>query len=241
MMGRTHAVCGAALYLAAQPAMNAIGVVPTEPTTLAVGIIAAAGAALLPDLDSPHATVTHSLGIVTKVLTSFITKLAGGHRNGTHSLIGVACFTAFSILMALHPISSAIYAGLLLAMGLASLRIAYKKVTWHHTLTVMAAVIAIVTATTIDIPISLSVIPVATAVGVIAHLIGDMMTKEGCPLLYPFSKKRFRFLGLTTGGAWETVVTWVLVLVIVLLCGWQAGVLPAMGKLDWAWLIELLR
>ncbi|WP_163528395.1 metal-dependent hydrolase [Halobacillus ihumii] len=54
-------------------------------------------------------------------------------------------------------------------------------------------------------------------VGVCSHLLGDFITKKGIPLLYPFSKKHFRFIvTFTTGSSAEKMI--VMALVVANIC-----------------------
>ena len=111
MMGRTHATSGAVAFLALAPALDTYGIVPATPVTIVAGTLAAAGAALLPDLDHEHATVAQSLGFVTRSLTKIVSKISGGHRNGTHSLLGAVLFTALSWQASVSPVATAIILG----------------------------------------------------------------------------------------------------------------------------------
>jgi len=63
-MGRTHATSGAVAFLAVLPLLHQAGL-PLTPLAVPVAAIAAAGAATLPDLDHPQATVSQSLGPAT--------------------------------------------------------------------------------------------------------------------------------------------------------------------------------
>jgi membrane-bound metal-dependent hydrolase YbcI (DUF457 family) len=48
------------------------------------------------------------------------------------------------------------------------------------------------------------VIALAFAVGVAAHIVGDCLTPEGCPILWPLGY-RFSLHLFTTGTRWETL------------------------------------
>jgi inner membrane protein len=47
-------------------------------------------------------------------------------------------------------------------------------------------------------------------VGYISHLLADMLTSRGCPVLFPFSKKNIRFMNITTGSTSEYIAAAVL-------------------------------
>ncbi len=82
MMARSHALIGAAGWLAAAPSVASVtGHYLDGPTVLC------AGAALLPDLDHPSGLMADTLGPVTHLLARGVAQAAGGHRQATHSLL----------------------------------------------------------------------------------------------------------------------------------------------------------
>jgi membrane-bound metal-dependent hydrolase YbcI (DUF457 family) len=81
MLGRTHALSGAAAWLAAAPLM------PFPLAQVAAGTAVAAVGALLPDLDHPQAKATRVLGPLRYPVAHLIAKVSGGHRAGTHYLV----------------------------------------------------------------------------------------------------------------------------------------------------------
>src|SRR4051812_31579494 len=91
-MGRTHAVSGGLAFAASAPLLPAVGV-HLGAVGLLFGVVAAAGAALLPDLDHLGSSVARALGPVSSALARVVAVASGGHRQGTHSLVGVAVFT----------------------------------------------------------------------------------------------------------------------------------------------------
>lgn len=139
MMGAHHAACGAAAWTAiasdyrvpvdavTDPLREAYGwnwlpeSIPigaqlidfgahTDAAVLS-GSIMLAGAALKPDADHHNATLAHSLPPVSKWYAGFIENISGGHRHGTHSIIGIVAFTIaayFLGLMTSQNIASAI-------------------------------------------------------------------------------------------------------------------------------------
>ncbi|GIH95278.1 metal-dependent hydrolase [Planobispora siamensis] len=97
MMGRNHMYSGLAVGVAAGVVLD----LPAAP--LAVGAIVCAGAAVLPDIDHPDATMAKTFGPVTGLLAWIVNRLSGGHRNGTHSGIGIAILSAATFaVFALH-------------------------------------------------------------------------------------------------------------------------------------------
>src|SRR5699024_12320128 len=59
------------------------------------GAVVATGAALLPDIDHPGATVSRSGGLLTRPLSRAVSR-AAGHRGGNHTPLAVAAFTALA-------------------------------------------------------------------------------------------------------------------------------------------------
>lgn len=99
MMGPSHAACGAAAWVALTGTYTVhladisfpvgLGLMPVGDPGLITGALICAGAALLPDLDHPGGTVARSLPPVSRWLARGLSRLAGGHRRGTHSLLGL--------------------------------------------------------------------------------------------------------------------------------------------------------
>jgi hypothetical protein len=85
MMARSHALLGAAGWLAAAPMVAGAAHHPLDPVTLAAGTGVCAGAALLPDLDHEDGLIATALGPITHLLAKGVARLSGGHRHATHS------------------------------------------------------------------------------------------------------------------------------------------------------------
>jgi membrane-bound metal-dependent hydrolase YbcI (DUF457 family) len=91
MMGFAHATSGVALGLVAVGAATTHGLTPAP--TLAAAVMVAAvwgGAAIAPDMDHPDASMARTWGLLTRIAAWMVRKVAGGHRNGTHSALGCA-------------------------------------------------------------------------------------------------------------------------------------------------------
>ena len=102
MMGPSHAACGAAAWvsltadytitLATTAVPVGSGLLPVGHAGVLTGALICAGAALLPDIDHPGGTVARSLPPFTRWLARLVVRLAGGHRRGTHSVLGLTVF-----------------------------------------------------------------------------------------------------------------------------------------------------
>lgn len=179
-LGHTHALSGAAVGAAA--GLFAFPGTPAH-TLMLAGL--SAGFATLPDLDSTGACAARSLGPLSEVFAWCVRGLTGGHRHGTHSLAAVAVFTGLSWLAwefrATVPgkASLAFIVALAVAAGLRALRFG------GHAADFLAAAGAGFLAWQ---GWPLAVVPLACATGVLAHLAGDCLTTEGCPLWLPVSR-----------------------------------------------------
>jgi membrane-bound metal-dependent hydrolase YbcI (DUF457 family) len=103
MMGPSHAMSGAAAWLAGVTLYSHYTGAPLSPSVLLLGTTVAAGAALAPDLDNYSSTVVSAFGIVGKgvgrlvdavsVLIYNVTKSSreqvkdGGHRTFFHTIV----------------------------------------------------------------------------------------------------------------------------------------------------------
>jgi membrane-bound metal-dependent hydrolase YbcI (DUF457 family) len=85
MMGKNHVNLGALLCLA--------GGTGLPPQDLALLAVLGAGYSVLNDIDHPDSGVSRCLGPLTRATAWLVGKASGGHRNGTHSLVGAAVFT----------------------------------------------------------------------------------------------------------------------------------------------------
>lgn len=205
MLGRDHALSGAVIFATAAPALDpGLGVVQ-----LLAGAALTAGAAVLPDIDHPDATISRSFGFLTRSFAWAVEKASGGHRHGTHSLVGVAVFTAGVAAAAAwawrssqdwysarppafagpgwHDLPAAAVTVLLLAAALRALKIG------GHSADLIAVGLTIAF-TWLDPLRLLQALPPATVVGCTTHIAGDALTHGGCPLLWPFSRREFHLL-----------------------------------------------
>lgn len=203
MLGRDHALSGALAFTGLAPLLPVTGV------HLAAGIALTAGAGVLPDVDEPGSTIARTFGFLTGAFAWVVHTLSGGHRKGTHSLIGVALLTAAALeagrwqagvpVAAGHPVWSwhLVPVGLVLSL-LFSAAFRALRIGGHYGdaagIALAAGVIwerwdlALVT------PWHVPVLGLCVALGMLSHIAGDMCTHDGCPLLYPLSHYEFGLL-----------------------------------------------
>jgi membrane-bound metal-dependent hydrolase YbcI (DUF457 family) len=206
-MGRTHAASGGLAFAASAPLLSGLGV-DLSPVGLAVGVVAAAGAALLPDLDHPSSTVARSLGPLSGALARVVAAISGGHRQGTHSLVGVASFTVLALLADQAGTSGrTVVAVLLLVLASAGLHLRLSRAPVLH-----LAVCAL---------LGFVIVAACPEVSDAAHLLGDALTREGIPVLWPFRHDRVRLATLTTGGLTERLLIGPAMLVAAVVLTWH--------------------
>ncbi|HEY3958511.1 MAG TPA: metal-dependent hydrolase [Streptosporangiaceae bacterium] len=186
MLGRTHALSGAAVFTGLDAGLLHLGPVP-----LLTGAVLTAGAAVLPDLDHPDATVSRTFGFLTQALAWAVGKASGGHRHGTHSATGAAVATGLAMLARVFAHTTAglavlaLLAALLLAAALRALRLG------GHSGDLAAIAAAAAMAWT---GAGLRLLPWAVALGTATHIAGDMLTTEGCPLAWPLTARHYWLL-----------------------------------------------
>lgn len=268
--GPTHAVMGLAAW--GGVALLAIGHgVDVDAQTWIAGAALTSGAALLPDLDHPPATVSRSFGPVTRVLSHGVETVSvgiynfsrlsgdphrnGGHRTFTHTaLFATLAGTVTAALVSLHNpwVTAALlffFAGLgvrgllhewdhaadTFVVTVLSVIIVWRCWDWVHTGGHTAAWFG-----------------VAVIAGCLAHCVGDAVTEDGCPVLWPIPLGRHlwypiglpKFLRYRTGGRVEMLFVGPLCTLLSLWLGaltlqelhvlpWLAGI-PLVPHVNWA-------
>lgn len=256
MMGRTHATSGAVLALATMPLLRKYGL-SADPWSSVTYTIAAAGGAMLPDFDHRKATIAQTFGPITKGLAVVVEKLSGGHRNGTHSILGIIAFTALAyginnavvILNYFHVENAALISRIIMGVWITFL-LAVISATFHleasdigfvHLMVCAVGGLVIVGVSIIH-TFPFDVLPWAVAVGVTAHILGDMLTKQGCPLIWPIIGTRFKVANFTTDQFFERQILWrFLVAMTVVLLLWNIGALDYVIKTVGPFLASLNR
>jgi membrane-bound metal-dependent hydrolase YbcI (DUF457 family) len=202
-MGHTHAISGVVTGLAAGSLL-----MHEHPAPLVLLTALTAAYVLAPDLDGCHSTEARSFGFVTWCLAWCIRAVSGGHRHGTHSAVGIAAYTAAAWFACLfwHTWPGRIALFVILAVGLAAAADALR-IGPAHAENVAAAGIAAVMCWT---GYGLALVPLAAALGCATHILGDMATKDGCPLAWPLTLHDYhltpRPLRFSTGKWQEHVI-----------------------------------
>ena len=247
MLGHSHAMSGLTVGAATVP----FAPVHT-PAAQVAWVVAVGGFAMLPDLDTGGITSRRGLprmhgstialmwGPVTCVFAGAVAKIAGGHRNGTHSVLGLLMTTLLaSATAAFYPTRLLLLA---LAVGLALEALAFAipgrfEEMWPVNLAVSFGV-----AWWLLSPADVAPghgypawMAMAVLVGAATHVVGDMLTVEGVPLGWPLSESR-QGLHLFRTGTWfekyllAPAFCAAAVLVMVHLWGGDAPVLDALAR-----------
>ncbi|MFJ4741297.1 metal-dependent hydrolase [Streptomyces sp. NPDC088775] len=231
VMGPTHALSGVAVWMAGAAGLQMCGV--TVPgAEVAVGAAVSAGAALLPDIDHPSSTVARTFGPVSTALSHGVDRAAtavynltrtareaprtGGHRTLTHTAVFAAAAgglvsTACGLLG--KPAAVTV---LFLMLGLAIRGLMgrwARRQGWMVT-TLVTAAAAAGAVWWLPPGRGYPVLGLAVAVGSLTHCLGDMITKQGCPLAWPLvhrGKRWWEFappaaLRIRAGGSFEKAV-----------------------------------
>ncbi|UPO76635.1 metal-dependent hydrolase [Arthrobacter sp. Helios] len=197
MMGGHHAASGAAAWVAvASTAPYALGWYPVTPLGVVSGALLTAGAALLPDLDHHSGTIANSLPPLTRILARITERISGGHRRGTHSLLGLAVFVALAGALGemtteipglgTVEIGAGLLSVLLMGFALKALKIAGGAARSWLLAILLSLFIALYA------PENNGWLPIAVGLGVGVHIIGDLLTHQGVMVLWPLRIKRPR-------------------------------------------------
>jgi len=240
MLGPSHALSGAAVWLAGSWALDVFADYQQSPLALAVGTAVCAGGALLPDLDlsgkvtrnQGGATVARTFGVVSLFIAEVIekislavytaTKLRGdpvrsnGHRTLTHTLPFTVLVGWGTTALCTRYGKWAVIGILFFMIGLAlrGLFADWAKRAGWVLITLVSLVAAVATSILLPGDRGYPMIGFAVAVGCLVHILGDLLTSAGVPLLWPIPIKNRMWrmisvpdsLAVKVGGKVETVV-----------------------------------
>jgi hypothetical protein len=200
VLGHSHALSGLAVGAATLPWAPVEGTVAQAAWIAAVG-----GLAMLPDLDSSGSTVSDMWGPITDVPSGAIGRLAQGHRWGTHdAVLAPIAFGALALAAANAFWSSLLLMALAIGLALRALHFvipgrAENTVVGNLVLSWGAAWLFL------DSMPPPAWLPWAVAAGVLTHIAGDAITKQGVPvpLVWLLKRCRLALTPLRTGAALE--------------------------------------
>jgi membrane-bound metal-dependent hydrolase YbcI (DUF457 family) len=207
MEGTTHAatglLLGAGIGLLTTGPLRGTGTVHDLAVAHAVGrdlLFGAmtAGMALLPDADHPDATFAYSAGAVSHGISHVIAVLFGGHRQGMHSLFGIAFWSAAAEACAVWWPNR--WALGFLAAFLAICIVAGLKATGfmrhggrghrYHGGALRRALVGCGIAA-LAVTYARADLWWLVALGMALHILEDEFSGHGCALLWPFTRRRF--------------------------------------------------
>ena len=186
MLGPTHAymagTAGALIAALAFPGDPGPGLFFTA-VTFASGLAC--------DLDQPGSYIALSYGILTGLLARAVHRLSGGHREGMHELPGEAITAGLAWVCAafIHDRWAQLVLGIMLAILAAA---ALEVVRVHRAAAGLAGIGAAVAVVTTRYQLAL--IGWAILTGMIVHVAGDSLTKDGTTPLKPFWHGKVRLL-----------------------------------------------
>ncbi|RAY13261.1 metal-dependent hydrolase [Actinomadura craniellae] len=222
-MGQSHALSGAAAWLASVPLLThepLLGsyAVSLTPAQIAGGAVVCAGAAMLPDIDHHKGTISNTLGPITRVLTKAVAKASGGHRQATHSILFAVAMGIASELLATHFVYGWwVLLFLIVALGLRGAGIDFKvrgREVYAETLDALLAAGVVFLLHGVD----MRFVGYAVFLGCIAHVAGDCLTPRGCPVFWPVKKRiGVPLIPRTDGKVERWVIAPLLTLAIVVL------------------------
>ncbi len=214
-MGRTHVLSSTAIGLAcAAPLAGHFIDRPMPVATLFAFAALVGGYGVLPDLDHPQATLARTLGPVTKAISQVVHNISGGHRKGTHTiwmaLLVVGLVTVLAAKFGRPALIPVVFVGFYLFAMILHLAPHHRSGRGEL---VYALEAAAATAAVYEFIPDWWFVPFAAGFGVLGHIVGDILTVEGVPILYPLAKKfvvRVPLLG-RTDSAREHGFAWLLV------------------------------
>ena len=271
MMGPSHALSGAAAWLAGSWALEHFAGLSQTPLEVAVGTAVCAGGALLPDLDlsgkvttnQGGATVARTFGVASLFVSEVVEKFSlgvytatklrrdprrdHGHRTFTHTLPFCALVGWGTTALATTYGKWAVVGIVFFMAGLA-LRGLFDE--WAERagwviVTLASAFIAWFTAANLPGDRGYPLLGLAVGIGCVIHILGDMITKNGVPLLWPIPIRRrmWRMIGIPNsmavkvGGKVEVVVlrtTFTLISLLSIAGLFVPGVLERLNLDAWA-------
>jgi membrane-bound metal-dependent hydrolase YbcI (DUF457 family) len=240
MMGPSHALSGAAVWLAGSWALDHFAGYGQSPLAIAVGTTVCAGGALLPDLDlsgrvtrnEGGATVARTFGVFSLFVAEVIEKVSlavyhstrgsrdprrtNGHRTLTHT-VPFTVLVGWGTTALCATFGKWAVVGIVFFMAGLALRGLFDE--WAERagwviVTLSAAVVAWFTGANLPGERGYPMLGLAVGVGCFVHLLGDMVTRNGVPILWPIPVRRrmWRMIGVPdsiavkVGGTVEVVV-----------------------------------
>lgn len=236
MLGPSHALSGAAAWLAGSWALDYVDRVHQTPLEIAVGTAVCAGGALLPDLDlsgrvstgQGGATVANTFGRVSLFAAEVVEKVSlfvysvtrtrhdpqrrNGHRTLTHTLPFTVAVGFLTTWACMSGGTWAVVGILFFLLGLALRGLFHtwaERAGWIP-ITLLSAAAAYGTYLYLPAGRGYPMLGIAAGVGCLVHILGDIITRAGVPILWPIPTRRHMWRMISTPNALTvTVGGWV--------------------------------
>lgn len=175
-----------------------VNLIDAPPEVALTGAIVCAGAALSPDMDHHNGTIAHSLPPLTEIACRGVAKISGGHRHGTHSIVGIIAFILLTWLASFVTIdvdgrTVALGAGLIavplvaFAMKGLGIRLGGRGSILNTALGPWIVSVGTAGIATYYLDYQWTWLPVAVGLGAFIHILGDFMTIQGVPWAWPWN------------------------------------------------------
>lgn len=211
MMGAQHKAVGVGFGIA----LFMYSAATTNDPYSGLALVGSTIGCMLPDIDHDRTRIGRKRAFVTRVSGNVLTAIVSA------GIIGVTALLIMLIIQMDKPESNTSFTNLLIVLvGLilfAVMRTVIKRsktfrwMTKHrglmHTLLMPAILLY---ATTISAAPIWKNMFIGLAVGYCSHLFADMLTVEGCPVLFPFSRNNIRIMRLETISPMTSVVALIL-------------------------------
>jgi membrane-bound metal-dependent hydrolase YbcI (DUF457 family) len=246
-MGVGHVFSGLAVGVASLPLLGS----DPDPVHQIAWVSVLTGMSIGPDLDTGSSRAGGMWGPLTRGVrvrvwrkrrtilpgvSTIVGTLAGGHRRGTHSILGLIVVLTLTWMLSLTRIGTGVVLAFAIGLGLeaAGALVPGKQWVecWPANLLVSIGGAVALTQAGVHLPLWL---PFAMALGAAVHIAGDMITLQGCPLSWPTGTKRISLLPLRAGGFTERfILTPIFGVVTFVLLAQRAGFDPMSAIID-AW------
>jgi membrane-bound metal-dependent hydrolase YbcI (DUF457 family) len=167
-----------------------------------------AGMALLPDADHPDATFAYSAGAVSHGISHLVAVAFGGHRQGMHSLVGIAFWSAAAEACAVWWPNRwalgflAAFIAICVVAGLKATGFMRHGGRGHRSRGGgLRRALAGCGIAALAVTYARADLWWLVALGMALHILEDEFTGHGCALLWPISRKRFGGDGRQPAGS----------------------------------------
>lgn len=233
MLGKTHRLGGIMVGALSPLIIEAVTKTPIQDPAVFVGVAMAGGAigSLIPDLDHPNSLLSKKLKPVSAIVREF-----AHHRGITHTLVGWAGFGILSIIISFlcvhvlekfnstpEKIFVGLMCGVVLATSASFIMTSLKKHTHlvskrQSSEVALAGFIVgmVVSFFLTDVVLGyVEVYLIGMTLGYGAHILYDMFTITGVPLMYPISHVDVHLTNMKTGGAIEKIASAISIIVTI--------------------------